>query len=168
MQSSPASELLKITYSVKGKFTSRMSRELKTGCVVDIKLPYGGLFQNEHSRDNVVFIAGGTGITPFLSAFNDPSFSVYSRPVLFLGVRSKEFNIYNKELALAIRINPALRLNIKCQNTDGIIAIDAIVEENGTDRYYFISGPQIMISSFKTRLLALGIIDRQIITDEWQ
>jgi ferredoxin-NADP reductase len=168
MQSPPGNDFLKITFSVKGNFTGKMASELESGRIVDLKLPYGGLFQNLHSRTNVIFIAGGTGITPYLSAFTDPSFSIYSSPVLFFGVRSSEYNIYGEELAQAIRINPTLRINIICQDTDGILNIDDIFKENRTDKYYFISGPQVMISSFKTRLVALGIKELQILTDEWE
>jgi ferredoxin-NADP reductase len=168
MQSSPAGELIKITFSVKGGFTARMANELVTGRNVDLKLPYGGLFQNEHSKTNVVFIAGGTGITPFLSAFTDSSFSIYSSPSLYLGVRSLKYHIYENELLQARKKNPTININIKYQDLNGILDIDEIYEKNGMERYYFISGPQVMISSFKNRLLTLGIIDRQVITDEWE
>ena len=61
MQTSPVNEFIKITFSVKGKFTTRMADELKQGKIIDLKLPYGDFFQQDHSKENVVFIAGGTG-----------------------------------------------------------------------------------------------------------
>jgi len=69
MQSNPNEETIKITYAVKGEFTRQMEQQLKVGTEVWLKLPYGDLFTQPHNKANTVFIAGGTGITPFLSLF---------------------------------------------------------------------------------------------------
>jgi predicted ferric reductase len=168
MQSSPDNEFIKITFSVKGNFTSRMAQELTKGKIIDIKLPYGELFQFEHSKENFVFIAGGTGITPFLSVFNDSFFVDYNNPKLYFGVRNQHYNIYDIELELARKINPTLNINIKYQNVDGVLDIDSISYENGISTTYFISGPQIMIASFKSRLISFGLKENFIKTDEWE
>jgi len=167
MQSSPSQEFLKITYSVKGIFTGRMVKELTNGKVVDLKLPYGELFQQKHSRHNVVFVAGGTGITPFLSVITDPSFCEYVSPKLYLGVREKRFNLYDKELSLGKEINSTFETNIIYQNIDGMIDINRICNQN-PETNYFISGPQGMISVFKSKLIKLGIKENNVKTDEWQ
>lgn len=168
MQSSPVSDFVKITFSVKGNFTARMAEKLTTGTIVDIKLPYGELFQQEHSKDNVVFIAGGTGITPFLSVLNDPSFAGYQSPVLYLGVRGEKYNIYASELTEAKEINPGFRVEVVPQDIDGVLDIDRIFKDNGMIATYFISGPQTMISTFSSRLISLGADQGRIKTDEWE
>lgn len=168
MQSTPSSEFIKITFSVKGIYTTRMVNELKIRKIVYLKLPYGDLFQQEYSKENVVFIAGGTGITPFLSAFNDPSFIEYSNPKLYLGFRKECYNIYENELALALKINTTLQTQIFNQEVDGVLNIDEIYSENGPKSTYFISGPQLMISSFKSSLTKLGLNENLIKTDDWE
>lgn len=168
MQSSPAQEHIRITFSVKGNFTSKMVANLGDGKIVDLKLPYGDLFQKEFSKKDVVFIAGGTGITPFLSSFNDPSFIEYINPKLYLGVRKENYNIYDKDLTLSLQINPTLRTITKYEDVDGILDIDHIFNENGLKSTYFISGPQKMISSFKSRLISLGLNECNVKTDEWE
>lgn len=167
-QSSPASEFIKITFSVKGNFTNRMAEELTTGKIIDLKLPYGELFQKEHSKDKAVFIAGGTGITPFLSLFNDKSFSEYRNPKLYLGVRGRCYNIYEEDLALALQINHSLVVKIKYQDEEGVLDVDNIFNENSINSTYFISGPKLMIYSFKTRLTALGLNEYYVMTDDWE
>jgi ferredoxin-NADP reductase len=87
MQTNGLDELIKITYSVKGVFTKRMASELSPGKEVWLKLPYGELFSKPHPRENTVFIAGGTGVTPYLSLFTDSSFREYKNPKLYLGVK---------------------------------------------------------------------------------
>jgi ferredoxin-NADP reductase len=168
MQSPPNQTTLKITWSVKGLFTKRMAEELIPGKIIDIKLPFGELFQQEHNKKNVVFIAGGTGITPFLSAFTDPNFSEYSDPKLYFGIREKKFHIYSEEFEIARSINPDLKI-IECyQDKDGMIDILKILEENGIQSTYFISGPQLMISNFKKELINQGVNPGKIKTDEWE
>jgi ferredoxin-NADP reductase len=168
MQSSPVNELIKITFSVKGIFTARMAENLYKGKIVDLKLPYGDLFQQGHSKDKVVFIAGGTGITPYLSVFNDPSFAEYNSPKLFLGVRDQKYYIYENELFLAKTINPTLKIQIKFQDVDGVLDVDSIYNENGLAATYFLSGPQVMISFFKSRLIVLGLNESSVKTDNWE
>src|SRR5664280_2881442 len=108
MQSNPLEPTIKITYSVKGKFTRNMVNTIKVGSEVWLKLPYGDLFTQEHNKVNTVFIAGGTGITPFLSLFTDSSFVAYEKPVLYAGFRCEEMNLYFEQIETARKINPSL------------------------------------------------------------
>jgi len=166
MQSNPKEDLIRITYSVKGPFTKKMENHLKVHSEVWLKLPYGDLFEQNHSKKNTVFIAGGTGVTPFLSLFTDESFRNYEQPKIYLGFRSMAFNIYQKELDSIC--NKTSIISVKYQDTEGILDIDAIFRENGMENSYFISGPPIMIGAFKQYLLAKGVPKSAILTDDWE
>lgn len=168
MQSSPAEENIRITYAIRGSFTKRMSKELKQGSRVTLKLPYGDLFIQEHSRQNTVFIAGGTGITPYLSLFTNALFSDYRTPYLHFGVRSRDFNLYTKELELAKEINPSLEIRYVYQEEQGILDIKKIRSKSPKTSYFFLSGPPIMITGFKMYLISSDIKKEQIKTDEWE
>mgnify|MGYP000925125925 CR=1 FL=1 len=167
MQSNPEEEKIKITYAVKGNFTNRMKNKLHKGKKIWIKLPYGDIFQRGHDKSNCVFIAGGTGITPFLSLFNSEEFNKYTNPKIYLGFRSKEYNIYDKEIR-EIRNNSSEFVNYLYQDTDGILNINYIFEENGKDSTYFISGPPIMIKNFKQYLMQNKVQENKVITDDWE
>ena len=65
IQAQHGPDTIVLSFSAKGKFTTRMAQELKAGSPVMVKLPYGSLFQNSDASTSCVFIAGGTGITPF-------------------------------------------------------------------------------------------------------
>jgi ferredoxin-NADP reductase len=166
MQSAPNEKLIRITYAVKGKFTIRMQQELKPGKQVTLKLPYGNLFTQPHNKANTVFIAGGTGITPFLSLFTHESFNKYTNPRIYLGFRSKEYNIYIEELNHSY--NSSKFVKYFYENTDGIIGIQSIFNENNSNSYYFISGPPTMIKTFKLELILKGVPATQILTDDWE
>jgi ferredoxin-NADP reductase len=164
MQSNPDEENIRITYAVKGRFTKQMENNLAPGSEVWLKLPYGDLFTQNHNRENTVFIAGGTGITPFLSLFTHRSFSEYRNPRIYLGFRSKPFNIYSDELSVL----KSHYLRITYDDTEGKIDIYHIVRENGLKCDYFISGPPVMIKSFRQALHSSGVPAKQILTDDWE
>lgn len=166
MQSSPQEETIRITYTITGSYTKRMADELKIGSKVMLKLPFGDLFSKEHHKYKSVFIAGGTGITPFLSLFTDPSFKDYTNPRIYLGFRSKEYNIYNEELNHLSNLSKYVKFFY--QDIDGIIDINQIFRENSVDSSYFISGPQMMIKTFKKSLMNLGVTENNILTDDWE
>jgi ferredoxin-NADP reductase len=168
IQSSPGNELIKITYAVKGRFTTRMQKELKPGKPLTIKLPYGDLFTRVHNKTNTVFIAGGTGITPFLSLFNYRGFQEYTNPVLFAGFRSHAHNFYIGDLDKASGINPGLRILTTYQDEEGPLNIARIVNEIDISSTFFISGPPSMIRSFRDALMAAKINENQIQTDDWE
>ncbi len=166
MQSNPGDETIKITYAVKGSFTQEMEKVLKVGSEVWLKLPYGDLFQQPHDKHNTVFIAGGTGITPFLSLFSHESFNEYINPMIYLGFRSREYNIYQDDLEHSC--NSSKFMKFFYQDTEGIIDIEKIFKENGTSSNYFISGPPAMIKTLKKTLVEKGVPAENVLTDDWE
>ncbi len=174
MQSNAEEELVTITFAVKGKFTSRMAKELEQGKEVWLKMPYGDIFQKAYDKENCVFIAGGTGITPFLSLFTHKSFNEYTKPKIYLGFRSKEYNIYENELReicnnsySSCNSNKLVQISVFYEDIDGMLKIEDIYSENG-NKTYFISGPPIMIKNFNNFLIDNGINEEKIITDDWE
>ena len=166
MQSNSKDEILKITYAVKGSFTNQMEQSLKVGSEVWLKLPYGDLFSQAHNKENTVFIAGGTGITPFLSLFTHESFKEYMNPKIYLGFRSKAHNIFQSELDQTR--NSSKFVQYLYEDEVGVIDINKIFNENSIDANFFISGPPLMIRSFRISLSELGVELENILTDDWQ
>jgi ferredoxin-NADP reductase len=164
IQSAPGEDLIRITYAVKGQFTRRMQQELKPGKQITLKLPYGDLFTQAHNKVNTVFIAGGTGITPFLSLFTHESFKEYKNPHIYLGFRTSAYNIYENELSFV----KLCYLKIFFENIDGLLDIHHIYSENSTNNDYFISGPPAMIKAFRQALTNYGVPKNQILTDDWE
>lgn len=166
MQSNPDEETIRITYAVKGRFTKQMEQQLRIGSEVWLKLPYGDLFTQPHNKVNTVFIAGGTGITPFLSLFTHKSFEDYIDPHIYLGFRSHSYNIYHNGI---LRLNNSSKfVKFFYEDEDGQIDIQHIFHENGPGSDYFISGPPAMIKSFKNFLIAADVPENQILTDDWE
>jgi len=168
IQTCPEKANIKITYAVKGRFTQRMEKELSVGKQVWLKLPFGDLFTQEHDKNRTVFIAGGTGITPFLSLFTDESFAKYTNPHLYTGFRNRALHFYQTELNKAKEINPTLQTTVFYQDIDGVINIERIYNSHPDAGAFFISGPPAMIKLFKSFLLSKGVSEDRVKTDDWE
>ena len=168
IQSAPDDPWIRLTFSVKGTFTQRMASSLAPGQQLWIKMPYGELFSGTFRKEHCVFLAGGTGVTPFLSLFTSKEFASYTNPWLYLGLRNPHYHIYKSEFARGKEINPALTMTIVYAESDGFMNIENIFNRHGSDSVYFLSGPPDMIKNFKAALLQRGLSEKQVRTDEWE
>lgn len=170
MQSNPDEQNIRITYAVKGYFTRMMKEYLQEGSEIWLKLPYGDLFLRPHNKVDTVFIAGGTGITPFLSLFTHRSFNEYVNPRIYLGFKSGSYFIYDREMQLIQSSEKIVLSGIKVvyEDVEGRLDIDRIFLENGKSPNYFISGPVEMINSFRSFLMSNGLKGNQIFSDDWE
>ena len=85
-------ERLSITYSVRGRFTARMEKELKEGKTVWVKMPYGEF--TIQAMGDVVLLAGGTGITAFAALLSGLSAKSAHKVYLAYGARTADLLIY--------------------------------------------------------------------------
>jgi len=172
--SSPAErhEELAVTISVKGRFTERIFQTLEKGSECWLKLPYGEfLFPPDQ---NLVLIAGGVGITPYLSQLKQMLEEKSAQAVsLCYGVRSAEHYLFSDLISRCEAELPNFRKTIWCEDGSvpgekGILDIDAIHAASPDESLFYLSGPPAMISAFKNRLLDLGVETERICVDDWE
>jgi len=170
-----------MTYAVKGKFTLRMKEELETGKDVWVKLPYGHFVVSSAPNEEVVLVAGGTGITPFIPfILNEINNSSGKKIILIYGVRKPELLIFDDVIAAALANLNGFRLYAFCEERansvfqfpvkKGVLTIDAILRAT-TDpekAVFYLSGPIEMINIFKNGLSDTNINDTKIHIDEWE
>ena len=83
ISSSPSNPVLEITVKEVGDFTSTIG-ELKRGDGVTLDGPFGKFSYVFNDAPNLVFIAGGIGVTPFLSMLRDLTDKAFPRKVKLL------------------------------------------------------------------------------------
>jgi NAD(P)H-flavin reductase len=185
--SNNANDRLTIVFSVKGKFTKRMEECLTVGKVVWLKLPYGDFIIDSSIKNgqDVVLIAGGTGVSPyvpFLEGYAHGDYSADRKVLLHYGARLRPFILFQDILFRCVeREGFSLHLTIEDEPPDGLAVEGAILEkgrlnighikkdaEGLENPAFFISGPPIMIKDFKQALLEMGIFERNIKIDEWE
>ena len=91
-------EYLEIALDKVGPFTTKLFA-MKEGDLLKFKGPYGKFYFNEEIKNNLVLIAGGTGITPLMGITRYCNDKKLSNKIKFIySVRSSEDIIYNDEL----------------------------------------------------------------------
>jgi ferredoxin-NADP reductase len=172
---------LRISFAVKGQFTTRMERELVEGRQVWIKLPYGEFVVDGGSP--AVLIAGGTGITAF-SAFIEALKPGQAHDIhLFYGARSVDLLIYREVVARIALSVPCFSpeyfveappgeaaLSSGFRPRPGRLNIEIIwsLLAHPLDAAYYLSGPPAMLNAFSNELQARGVPQRQIRIDAWE
>jgi len=177
---------LEIVYSVKGRYTRRMEEEIKPGRSVWLKLPYGSFTIDSVARggQDVVLVAGGTGISPFLAYLENLAGGSERGQVvrLYYGIRENDMLLHggmigDRAAANAIEASifveneaPGLGLDPAVRSERGRLDIDRIRDEcrELTEPLYFLSGPPQMIAAFKGRLAEGGTNSDNIKIDEWE
>ena len=179
--SAPFDSEITIAYAVKGKFTLRMKEELEVGKDVWVKLPYGHFVISYAPDGEVVLVAGGTGVTPFipflLNEINNPSGEKIS---LVYGARRPELLIFDDVITKAMLNLNGFSLYAFCEDRvnsvfqfpveQGRLTMDAILQAttDPTKAVFYLSGPVEMINTFKNGLNDIGISDNNIRIDEWE
>ena len=98
--SSPSDEGLRFVIRDVGDWTRRLRNQPLLGCDVFVEGPYGR-FSPLSSAKKTVWIAGGVGITPFLSALDGLPSHPGPRPDLFYAVRNHDDAVGLRELEAA-------------------------------------------------------------------
>lgn len=184
--SAPGMPELEIVYSVKGRYTRRMADHLSPGREVWLKLPYGNFIIDTSIApgQDVVMIAGGTGISPFLPYFHGLlANNQKGRTVrLYYGIRENSMLLAAELIEHCARAGlmeaslfvenekPNLRLPSFIRQESGRLDIRQIHKESGdlNNPAFFISGPPAMITAFKDALSQVGISPENIKIDEWE
>ncbi len=99
---------LRITYAVKGHFSTRMGAELHVGSPVWVDMPYGEFIIN--TAGDVCLLAGGTGVAAF-TGFLAGLPAAYPHQVhLFYGARRPGQLIYRSLVQAAAQHCPGLQV----------------------------------------------------------
>jgi len=168
-------DLLRISYSVRGRFTARMERELAEGKHVWVKLPYGE-FIIEDATDIVLF-AGGTGITAFTAFLDGLTPAFHHAVTLAYGARTAELLIYRDLVAARAALIPTLRACYLVERgelapgaTIGRLSVDAVWPHIAApdQATYYLSGPPAMVKTLTADLRGRGIADGAIRIDAWE
>jgi ferredoxin-NADP reductase len=179
--SSPARrEHLRISYSVRGRFTARMEREIREGSRLWVKLPYGDFVIQD--RSDVVLFAGGTGITAFTSFLDGLTPQFRHRVYLAYGARRKSLLLYRGLVQEKARTVPQFRPLFfleekgdggKAESEEekiGRVSVESIwpeLEDPGRTIYY-LSGPPAMLKAISQDLRERGISLESIQVDAWE
>jgi predicted ferric reductase len=165
---SSASGDLSIAVKSLGDYTARLG-ELKTGTPALIEGPYGK-FSHHHSKNKKqVWLAGGIGITPFLSmARSLGESSEFDIDLIYCAKNAGEA-VFFDELQQLSATRAWFRVHSFYSDEQGRISADTISKLEGglKGRDYFLCGPRPMMHSIKKQLTDYDIPDVLIHIEEF-
>lgn len=174
--SSAPGEDLSFTIKLAGRFT-QIAKDLKDGDEIFIDGPFGNFIPKPEK--DLVFIAGGVGITPFMSILKDHvNKNIDQNITLIYGSRTendiifkKEFDTINtpwfKKLYLLSLVESDAVLSPNCEK--GFINKDVLERyvKNTKGSLYYICGPEIMKDNAKKLLKASGVPSAQVYVEDF-
>jgi predicted ferric reductase len=169
ISSAPSEDVLRLTIKASGNFTRDLFSDLKEGTDATIEGPYG-MFNYKTGGPKQIWIAGGIGLTPFLSFVRDMNGSLAHHVDLYYTVRHPEEAIFVDELEAADAKNPRLQVHIRYSAKDGSLKIEDILKNvDGDIRSYhvYMCGPLPMTMAFEKKFLELGVPKEKLHYEEF-
>ncbi|MFW9947543.1 MAG: flavin reductase family protein [Candidatus Odinarchaeota archaeon] len=145
----------------------------KVGDIFEVTEPLGNLYYNSlfHGKE-LVFIAGGCGITPFISMLRDISERVITLNVsLIYGCLTEKDILFRDELEDIQKRRSNVKINYILSEPEpdwkgecGFITRDKILNEIGSikDKYFYIVGNRPMYQFIKEEMKKLGVPKHRI------
>jgi len=151
-----------LRFSIKnlGDFTSQLTK-LGVGTLATVTGPYGDFGREFFAKKNVVCIAGGIGVSPFVGMIGQEIVNPIGRKIKFFYLSKDLTNpIYGDFFAKA---NNTLTNFEYFYNEKNIFShIDNVLEY-----LYFLCGPSSMMHSYEAQLRAKGVPASNIIFEEF-
>lgn len=161
---------VRICYSVKGSYTTRMEQTLTPGMAVWIKLPYGEFVVDE-SQDTVL-IAGGTGISAFTAFLDALTPSHPHKVMLIYGARSPSLFLFQDMIQRVTNLNLTCFAEADAQPPflPGRISLDKVWSSVSGLRspVFYLSGPPAMLKAFAADLANRDTPPERIRMDAWE
>jgi predicted ferric reductase len=158
ISSAPQESELRISAKILGDYTLRLPN-LKEGNRAFIYGPYGTFGQIPKS-EKAIWIAGGIGVTPFLSQLHSEIYQQRYKSISFYyAYRTSEEGIYDGEIREIANRIPYCRYVKWCSNERKRLTADAINQETPIDSVdaIFCCGPPPMMEGLKKQFLQLGL-----------
>jgi len=168
ISSAPHEPDLRLTIKASGDFTQHLHRHLRPAARARVEGPYGALDYTS-GAPRQVWIAGGIGVTPFLSWIRAFDTTSPHRIDFFYSVRTRDEALFADEIAIADQRHDFFTAHLVCSNTDGRLTTAKIAEQCGdlTQAEFYLCGPLPMIEGLHQQLRAAGVADRRIHFEEF-
>jgi predicted ferric reductase len=149
---------LEVTIKATGDYTGRLVEGVRAGVPAKVAGPFGGFDYRTGDRDQI-WIAGGIGVTPFMSWLRSLG-DDFDRDVDFhYSVRSPPDAVYRDEIEAIAARHASLRVHLRYSEIDGpLTAEDVLRPETGkTPPSIFMCGPPPMMKALTHDFRSHGV-----------
>lgn len=178
--SAPFQSTLTIATRLRDSAFKRALQALPIDSPAGLEGPFGSLTLHSNRERPAVFIAGGIGITPFMSILRQAARDeLPQRLILLYSNRRPEDAAFLAELQELERCNRNFRLvatmtemhksSLAWQGETGLIDRDLVigVSKDLTAPIYYIAGPPSMVADLRQTLARAGINDDDVRSEEF-
>jgi len=168
VSSSPKEDVMRLSIKASGDWTKHLYENLKEGSEAHIEGCYGEM-NYKNGGGEQIWIAGGIGVTPFLSWVRD--FDQVDRDIdFFYTVRSDIDALFWDEFNAASQRQSRFRATLNVSSKGGSLTADKIlssIKGNVTGRHIYMCGPVPMTEAFQKAFMAKGVPEKQIHFEEF-
>ncbi len=171
ISSAPGEDRLRFTVKVSGDWTRKVREELKPGGEVIVRGPYGRFDASKVSNKKQVWIAGGIGLTPFLSKIRSMEAGDDRQIQFVYAARNEKEAIFLDELKARAKELGNITLYPLFSDIGEFARVDIAKERlpDALDAFeYFICGPKPMVDGLMKDLKKEGVQRSQIHTEAFE
>jgi predicted ferric reductase len=156
--SAPSERRLDVSIKAVGDYTHDLHDSLRPGTPVKAVGPFGGFDYRRGGQDQI-WIAGGIGITPFMSWIRSLDDSFDRSVDFYYSVRQQADALYLDEIEAAARRHPTLRAKVVSTDREGLLTAEKAANGHprGTDTWVYMCGPPPMMTALAKGFRALGV-----------
>jgi predicted ferric reductase len=167
ISSSPNATGFTLVVKALGDFTKWIS-QIPVGANARVEGPYGRFSYAYHTNPKQIWVAGGIGITPFLSMAR--SLEKGTRTIdLYYSVREESEAVYLSELTMLSTLITGFRVFPWYTKTAGRLTGEEIAKRSGDIHDYdvYVCGPPAMMKSVKSIMIRMGVPAYRIYSEEF-
>jgi predicted ferric reductase len=169
ISSAPSEDNLRLTVKASGDFTRYLFNHLQAGTDAIIEGAYG-MFDYKTGSQKQIWVAGGIGLTPFLSFIRAMDGNLNHDVDFYYTVRHPEEALFLDEIKAAASTNPRLKVHVRFSAIDGSLTVEEIIKNAGGDLHdydLYLCGPLPMIQAFTRKFHEHGVPGSNIHYEEF-
>jgi predicted ferric reductase len=163
IDSSPEDPYLELTIKASGDYTSTLYAGMTPGVPAKVVGPFGR-FDYRQGGDQQVWIAGGVGVTPFLSWIRSLDDGFHRTVEFWYSVEHESDALFHDEIQAAAAKHPTFHPHLAVTSRDGYLTAQQAAGdlEVGTTTSVFMCGPPPMTKALQQGFESLGVPKDQV------
>lgn len=168
ISSSPRTDELSLTIKAGGDFTNYLYKRIEPIMEVTLDGAYG-MFDYKTGGDEQIWIAGGIGVTPFLSWVRELNGAFSKKIDFFYCVKNKEEDLFSDEINEISKLHDKIKFHTFYSDDNGHINVEMIKAIAGpvTVKDIYLCGPLPMTIALGKQLKDNGVVNKNIHFEEF-
>ena len=170
ISSSPKEEILRLTIKVSGDWSRYMQQHIQSEMKAVVTGAYGR-FNYKTGGQKQIWIAGGIGVTPFLSWLRDMDEQLDCEIYFFYLCQKEDDAIFWSKFEQAAAIHPSYYSHLQLSSRNGRITSGQIAELSGgliVEKDIYLCCPSTLTKLFNQQFRDMGILANQIHYEEFK